>query len=461
MSIQQPIAPMGMPQMAVPAIEIPGGIQQVGEALIPTINTPVVAPMIDSNIVAPQVVAPQMVTPVMDQMISAPAIQIGQPEVNVVMNAPYIEQPQETIVAAPAVMSQEQYIMEQTLQQTPIQQELGVVPAVTEIPQVQEPVSAPIMEVQEIPTMPTMPTIPDLPPVTNNDFGIQNVMQNGLDLTGHSPEDNVKLEAASKEVTPISVGGLVSVGNCNVAGWGGFLKVLSSLTKDLGNDDVVSIENGILDTNKNGIFIHCDLKNVLGNISLNLVAPQATTKKLSTIRGGELVQIFKDADAGVYHFCNILNGRILTRVRTRFATESADGFAKPPVLPGNPYIKEIGSQEQETIRTIIAGKAAENSEEPYRFGFDKNNNTLVSIGVGSDFTHFFQDSNIEVDEYKVFYPFPVSNIDSVIIKFFKFINPTTGLEETWLHVINNFDFVSVVCIEKIEKFNSSIEDFKF
>ena len=212
---------------------------------------------------------------------------------------------------------------------------------------------------------------------------------------------------------------------------------------------------------KNGIFIHCDLKNVLGNISLNLVAPQATTKKLSTIRGGELVQIFKDADAGVYHFCNILNGRILTRVRTRFATESADGFAKPPLLPGNPYIKEIGSQEQETIRTIIAGKAAENSEEPYRFGFDKNNNTLVSIGVGSDFTHFFQDSNIEVDEYKVFYPFPVSNIDSVIIKFFKFISPTTGLEETWLHVVNNFDFVSVVCIEKIEKFNSSIEDFKF
>ena len=44
MSIQQPIAPMGMPQMAVPAIEIPGGIQQVGEALIPTINNPVVAP---------------------------------------------------------------------------------------------------------------------------------------------------------------------------------------------------------------------------------------------------------------------------------------------------------------------------------------------------------------------------------------------------------------------------------
>ena len=33
MSIQQPIAPMGMPQMAVQAIEIPGGIQQVGETL--------------------------------------------------------------------------------------------------------------------------------------------------------------------------------------------------------------------------------------------------------------------------------------------------------------------------------------------------------------------------------------------------------------------------------------------
>lgn len=453
MSIQQPIAPVGMPQMAVPAIEIPGAVQQMNpsasEGLIPTINTPVVAPMIETPMIDPNNVVPQMVAP--QETIVAP---------QETMVVPQMVAPQETMetpqmVEAPNIIPQEQYVMEQTIQQTPIQQELGVVPAVTEIPQVQEPVNAPIMEAQD------NPTIPDLPPVANSDFGIQDVMQNGLDLTGHSPEDNVKLEAASKEVTPISVGGLVSVGNCNVAGWGGFLKVLGSLTKDLGNDDVVSIENGILDTNKNGIFIHCDLKNVLGDISLNLVAPQVTTKRLSTIRGGELVQIFKDTEAGVYHFCNILNGRILTRVRTRFATESADGFAKPPVLPGNPYIKEISSQEQETIRTIIAGKAAENSEEPYRFGFDKNNNTLVSIGVGSDFTHFFQDSNIEVDEYKVFYPFPVSNIDSVIIKFFKFTNPNTGLEETWLHTVNNFDFVSVVCIEKIEKFNSAIEDFKF
>ena len=443
MSQMQPIIPNGQPQIEVPNIVIPG-LENIPAPQFGMENTPVMAPA--------------------QHMQQVPQMDTGAVQMDF-NQAPIISQMQPTIDPSSGIVApinQAQYIQEQMIQQTPIQQELNVVPTVQEIPQAFDPSLTPVQEpLVEVPQM-EIPTIPELAPVSNvKEFTVQDAMQNGLDLTGHSPEDNVKLEAASKEVTPISVGGLVSVGNCNVAGWGGFLKVLSSLTKDLGNDDVVSIENGVLDTNKNGIFIHCDLKNVLGNISLNLVAPQATTKKLSTIRGGELVQIFKDADAGVYHFCNILNGRILTRVRTRFATESADGFAKPPVLPGNPYIKEIGSQEQETIRTIIAGKAAENSEEPYRFGFDKNNNTLVSIGVGSDFTHFFQDSNIEVDEYKVFYPFPVSNIDSVIIKFFKFANPTTGLEETWLYVVNNFDFVSVVCIEKIEKFNSSIEDFKF
>ena len=70
------------------------------------------------------------------------------------------------------------------------------------------------------------------------------------------------------------------------------------------------------------------------------------------------------------------------------------------------HIKEIGANEQETIRTIIAGKAAMSSEEPYRFGFDRNNNTLVSIGVGSDFTYFFQEASDSVDEYKVFLSIP-------------------------------------------------------
>lgn len=443
MSQMQPIIPNGQPQIEVPNIVIPG-LENIPAPQFGMENTPVMAPAQHMQQV------PQMDTGAVQMDFNqAPIIPQSQMQ-------PTID-PSSGIVAP---INQAQYIQEQMIQQTPIQQELNVVPTVQEIPQAFDPSLTPVQEpLVEVPQM-EIPTIPELAPVSNvKEFTVQDAMQNGLDLTGHSPEDNVKLEVASKEVTPISVGGLTSVGNCNVAGWGGFLKVLGSLTKDLGNDDVVTIENGILDTNKNGIFIHCDLQNVLGNISLNLVAPQATTKMLSTIRGGELVQIFKDDNN--YHFCNILNGRILTRVKTRFAAESADGFAKPPQLQGTPYIKEIGANEQETIRTIIAGKAAMSSEEPYRFGFDRNNNTLVSIGVGSDFTYFFQEASDNVDEYKVFYPFPVSNIDSVIIKFFKFTSPVTGLEETWLHVVNNFDFVSVVCIEKIEKFNSAIEDFKF
>ena len=273
MSQMQPIIPNGQPQIEVPNIVIPG-LENIPAPQFGMENTPVMAPAQHMQQV------PQMDTGAVQMDFNqAPIIPQSQMQ-------PTID-PSSGIVAP---INQAQYIQEQMIQQTPIQQELNVVPTVQEIPQAFDPSLTPVQEpLVEVPQM-EIPTIPELAPVSNvKEFTVQDAMQNGLDLTGHSPEDNVKLEVASKEVTPISVGGLTSVGNCNVAGWGGFLKVLGSLTKDLGNDDVVTIENGILDTNKNGIFIHCDLQNVLGNISLNLVAPQATTKMLSTIRGGELV----------------------------------------------------------------------------------------------------------------------------------------------------------------------------
>ena len=142
--------------------------------------------------------------------------------------APIIPQMQPTIDPSSGIVApinQAEYVQEQMIQQTQIQQELNVVPTVQEIPQAFDPSLTPVQEpLVEVPQM-EIPTIPELAPVSNvKEFTVQDAMQNGLDLTGHSPEDNVKLEVASKEVTPISVGGLTSVGNCNVAGWGGFLK---------------------------------------------------------------------------------------------------------------------------------------------------------------------------------------------------------------------------------------------
>ena len=69
------------------------------------------------------------------------------------------------------------------------------------------------------------------------------------------------------------------------------------------------------------------LKNILGDISLNITSPAVSTKMLKTIRGGDLIQIFKEEGTNSYVFCNIENGKILTRVKTRFAAAEADAPA--------------------------------------------------------------------------------------------------------------------------------------
>ena len=113
-------------------------------------------------------------------------------------------------------------------------------------------------------------------------------------------------------------------------------------------------------------------------------------------------------------------------------------------------------QEKEIIKTIISGRSAVGSEEPYRFGFSKADNSLVSIGVGKDFTHFFKDSSIETDEYRVYNPFPVPNMESCIMEFFKCQDGTT-----WIRTISNISVSSIICTEKVELIDSSIEDFNF
>lgn len=289
-------------------------------------------------------------------------------------------------------------------------------------------------------------------------IGGQLNLQNGLNLDEvMTPEAEVKIVAAEVQANPIIIGGLESIGSCKTSVWSAMITILDFIAKELSNNDIITIDKGTIDTQRDGIFIHCDMQNILGNISLNLTAPDKSVKLLKLIKGGELVQIFKEDETNSYIFCNIQDSRVLTQVKTSYAADNSEGFGKAPIL-GNPvFQKEIPQSEKEIIKTIIAGKSAIGSDEPYRFGFSKEDNSLVSIGVGKDFTHFFKESSIGVDEYRCYNPFPVPNMDSCIIRFFKKTEDNT----VWVQTISNINPSSIICTEKVELIDSSIEDFNF
>lgn len=435
-SITSPIIPEG--PLSVPTF--PGQAPVAAPVAAPVVApvvTPVMAP-VQQHVVDQTAQIAQMVSPV-----AAPVHQIEQ--VAPVASAPV--QP-ENLVAS---FNQPEIVYTQPQpEMMHIQMEISAPAQAQEI----APVQAPTAQVQ-IPVQESAPQQILVNPVVTPEIG--NINNMGMDLSAViAPEDEVKLKEQEKVVAPISIGGLQSIGSCKIANWGGVMKVLEFVSKDLSKEEIIMIDNGTLDTNKDGAFIHCDLKNILGDISLNITSPAISTKKLKIIRGGDLLQIFKEEATNSYVFCNIQDGKILTRVKTRFASAEADSFSKAPTLPEPTYQKEISANDKEVLKTIIAGKSADENDEPYRFGFSKIDNTLVSIGVGKDFTHFFQDSNIPSDEYKVFYPFPVSNMDSCIIKIYM-----TQDQGIWLQTISNVEFASIVCTEKIEVIDSSVEDFNF
>ena len=319
-------------------------------------------------------------------------------------------------------------------------------PTVQQEVAIQAPVAIPAVQ-QEV-------TIPAPSAATGTPLNLAN----GLDLEQvMTPEAEVKLAKAEVEAKPIIINGLQSIGNCKVSVWSTLITILDFIAKGTSNNDIISIDQGTIDTHREGIFIHCDMRTILGNISLNLTSPDSSVKLLKLIKGGELIQIFKEDSTNSYVFCNIQDGKVFTKVKTTYSHESADGFGKAPAL-GNPvFQKEIPQAEKEIIKTIIAGKAAISSDEPYRFGFSKIDNTLVSIGVGKNFTHFFQDSTIEVNEYRTYNPFPVPNMESCIIRFFT----KTDDNSFWIQTVSNISVSSIVCTEKVELIDSTIEDFDF
>lgn len=410
-----------MPGMVVPPIMPQMGASQ--PLVAPVIEQPVApvmpvmapqAPVIEQP-VAP-VVAPIIEQPVAPQAPAAPIVHVEQP-------ALVIEQPTAPVAPHAPVMAPQAPVIEQP--------------------------TAPVIEQPQAPVMPAMA------PQTQV---VGEVIQNGLELDYvMTPEAGVQLTVSEATVEPIKLGGLESIGNCKTSVWSALLTILDFIAKELSNNDIIAIDKGTIDTHRNGMFIHCDMQNILGNISLNLTAPDTSVKLLKTIKGGQLVQIFKEEATNSYMFCNVQDGKVQTRVKTNFAADSGEGFGKAPLL-GNPvFQKEIPNAEKEIIKTIIAGKSAIGADEPFRFGFSKNDNSLVSIGVGKNFTYFFQDSSIEVDEYRCYNPFPVPNMDSCIIRFFKKADDNT----TWIQTVSNINPSSIICTEKVELIDSSIEDFDF
>lgn len=415
---------------------------------------------IDQGQVMPQMAQPEMVQQTVQQpvqqnvQVQQPVQQPVQQQVQVQQDPNMVQQPVQTQqVQQPVVNAQ------MANAQMPIQNDTVVV--ATE--EVQPLVNEETMPQQD---MPAMPSLPEQNNMVTNDVIIDPATQASIGGIGTeaaiSQEEVANLNTqAEVKVQPIHVDGLTEVGDCPMSGWSGFLKILDFFAKDLGKDDVMSIDAGKMNTSKSGTFIRSDLSHYIGDITLNLTNPSQTYKKLKLLKGGDLIQIFKDDVLNKYIFCSIIEERISTKIGSKIAETDDEGSLTTVPELGNPmYSKAIGDKEIETIRNIIDAKNAMEDDEPYKFGFSKADNSLVSIGVGEDFAHYFQKSDIETVEFKCYYPFPINKMDGLTIKRFELPNAEGGVD-TWIEIINNVDLTSIITTEKVSIVDNEIEGFSY
>ena len=422
MSLDNPIGVEGMPSMPqMPTDTVGMPVQQPMPVQEVAVQAPVATPVAQPAQVAQPT---QVAQPVPDQVVAQPA---PVAPVNEMANAQMVQQQEQVVVTE------------------------EVAPLVNEAAM----------------QMPAMPAIPNDNINVSNTVVVDPATQAsiggiGMDQAVVSQEDVASLNTQQNtKVVPIVVDGLADVGNCPISGWGGFLKILDFFCKDLGKDDIMSILAGKMNTSKAGTFIRSDLSHYIGDITLNLTNPSQTYKKLKLLKDGELIQIFKDEVLNKYMFCSIQNDRISTKIGTKIAETDEDGSLTTIPNLGTPmYSKAIGEKEIEVIKNIIEAKNAMEDEEPYKFGFSKADNSLVSIGVGEDFAHYFQDDHIETVEFKCYYPFPINKMDGLTIKRFELPN-SEGSVDTWIEIINNVDLTSIITTEKVSIVDNEIEGFSY
>ena len=241
-------------------------------------------------------------------------------------------------------------------------------------------------------------------------------------------------------------GELEVIGTITSAAYGGFTKILSLLTGNMGKTDIISIEEGKLSTISGGGYLYCDLSVLFGENNFDIIDPQYSIKLLKLISGGDQVTFVDDDANSKYLISSLVEGV----PQINITLPKPDPSMNPRITKPNLGEKQeaIINIDPDLVNTITT--AEKNLDSQY-FILEINEvaGKDVITSIATDYETFkfnFKEANEDSTKYKLFNPFPIPKPDDIEFELYK-----TDTGDLWVKTTSEVGMAKIEYNEKLAK----------
>jgi len=234
------------------------------------------------------------------------------------------------------------------------------------------------------------------------------------------------------------------IGRIKSSAYGGFTKILATLSANMAKTDIISIENGKLSSISGGGFLYSDMSALFGENNFDIIDPKFNIKMLRLVTGGDEVVFVQDNTQHRYLISSLVDGVPKDTV----ALPQPDQTTAPRITRPNLGEKVYGFEVHPEVVSVI--QTAEKNAESQFFILDvikdeSNEYKINSISTDKEtFKHSFNSFDGECTQYKVFNPFPIAKIEELSFELWK-----NDSDEFWIKTISIVGMASIEYSEKI------------
>jgi len=233
------------------------------------------------------------------------------------------------------------------------------------------------------------------------------------------------------------------IGRIKSSAYGGFTKILATLSANMAKTDIISIENGKLSSISGGGFLYSDMSTLFGENNFDIIDPKFNIKMLRLVTGGDEVVFVQDNTQHRYLISSLVDGVPKDTVALPQPDQTTAPRITRPNLGQKIYSFEVHPEVVAVIQT------SEKNAESQFFILDivENEGAFKINSISTDketFKHTFNSFEGEVTQYKVFNPFPIAKIEELSFELWK-----NESNEFWIKTVSMVGIASIEYSEKI------------
>ncbi len=233
------------------------------------------------------------------------------------------------------------------------------------------------------------------------------------------------------------------IGTIKSSAYGGFTKIVSLLTGNMGKSDIIAIEKGKLSTISGGGFLYCDLSILFGENDFNIIDPQYSIKLMKLISGGDEVTFVDDDANSQYLISNLVDGE----PQISITLPKPDPTMNPTITePKLGELQEvIPDINPELVNTISTAEKNLDSQFFILSVYEEDEKQKIA-SIQTDhktFTYnFCNPGEAKLTEYKLFNPFPIPKPDEIDFELYK-----SESGELWVKTLSEVGMARVEYME--------------